>query len=44
LRALVGEMWGITLTDYKIIDEFKTEEIPMDIKTLLSRLELYRLS
>jgi len=44
LRALVSERYSITLTDFKIIDEFKVTEIPEDLIGLLSGLEAYRVS
>jgi len=44
LRSYALRTWGITLTDYKIIDEFRMEEIPTDLHSLISNLEAYRLT
>ncbi|MGU3305241.1 ATP-dependent nuclease [Pseudomonas sp. M5A4_2d] len=42
LRAIVSNRYSITLTDFKIIDEFKFSEVPFDLVKLLSELEDYR--
>ena len=42
LRTYVNEKWGVTLTDVKIIDEFRGDEIPLDMNFLLKKLENYR--
>jgi energy-coupling factor transporter ATP-binding protein EcfA2 len=41
-REYVHAEYGITLTDYRIINEFKREEIPTDMKQLISDLDLFR--
>lgn len=41
-REHVHEEYGITLTDYRIINEFKRDEIPVDMKQLISDLDLFR--
>lgn len=41
-RAYISEKWGISLTDPKIIDEYKPVEIPADLLELLKKLEAYR--
>ncbi|EGR8989123.1 hypothetical protein BST55_05365 [Vibrio vulnificus] len=41
-RTYVSDTWSVSITDFKIIDEFKIEEIPDDLKTLLSDLEKFR--
>ena len=38
LRKRVDDLYGTTLTDIRIIDEFKIEEIPPDLKVLLEKL------
>ena len=42
LRNKLQEKYGITLTTFKIIDEFKNDEIPEDIIYLLEKLETFR--
>jgi energy-coupling factor transporter ATP-binding protein EcfA2 len=45
LRAFREEMqtrYSISLTDHKIIDEFRFKEIPTDLISLLNKLEEYR--
>ena len=44
LRKVVQEKYGVNLTDVKIIDEFKKNEIPEDIKQLIIKLEKFRVS
>lgn len=41
-REYVHAEYGITLTDYRIINDFKREEIPSDMKQLISSLDLFR--
>ncbi|QUE91092.1 ATP-binding protein [Pseudomonas sp. SCA2728.1_7] len=41
-RSVMSSVYSITLTDFKIIDEFKVSEIPADLVSLLSELEQYR--
>lgn len=41
-RAMMSSQHSITLTDFKIIDEFRVSEIPSDLAELLSGLEQYR--
>ncbi|MBI2429311.1 MAG: AAA family ATPase [Ignavibacteriales bacterium] len=43
LRTNIQELYGVSLTDYKIIDEFSLDEIPNDLLTLISNLESFRL-
>ncbi len=42
LRSKIQEIYGISITDYKIIDEFTSEEIPEDLSILISKLESFR--
>ncbi|MCU7367923.1 AAA family ATPase [Pantoea stewartii] len=44
LRTTLSKNYSITLTDFKIIDEFKVPEIPADLTELLTDLEEYRRS
>lgn len=44
LRTTLSKNYSITLTDFKIIDEFKVPEIPADLTKLLTDLEEYRRS
>jgi hypothetical protein len=41
-REYVHVEYGITLTDYRIISEFKREEVPDDMKRLISDLDVFR--
>jgi hypothetical protein len=41
-REYIHAEYGITLTDYRIISEFKREEIPADMKQLVSNLDIFR--
>lgn len=41
-REDVQSKYSISLTDYRIIDECKLQEIPLDLIELLNRLEAYR--
>jgi len=41
-REVIQSKYGITLTDYRIIDEFKSEEVPSDLLDLLRSLDDYR--
>ena len=41
-RAYIHAEYGVTLTDYRIISEFKREEIPADMKQLVSDLDTFR--
>ncbi len=43
IRRYVTEKWSVTLTDIRIIDEFKESEIPEDMRNLIQMLETYRL-
>jgi energy-coupling factor transporter ATP-binding protein EcfA2 len=43
LRSHIDNKWSVNLTDYKIIDEFRKEDIPTDLITLLHQLDEYRL-
>ncbi len=42
LRAELQKIYNISLTDFKIIDEFSVSEIPEDLKNLLLKLDLFR--
>jgi hypothetical protein len=42
LREEFQSEYGITITDFRIIDEFKRAEIPDDIFSLIENLEKYR--
>jgi hypothetical protein len=42
LRDKVQSEYGVSLTDARIIDEFKREDIPNDLNDLVNRLEKYR--
>jgi len=42
LRSYLSKKYSITLTDIRIIDEFIEDEIPQDLKTLITRLEEFR--
>lgn len=42
LRAMVQDKHSVTLTEFRIIDEFDLSEIPEDLAGLISSLELYR--
>lgn len=44
LRAKVGEEYGITLTDHRIVSEFSASEIPQDLVALIEQLEVFRTS
>jgi energy-coupling factor transporter ATP-binding protein EcfA2 len=47
LRALRSEIqcsYSVNLSDFKIIDEFRKEDIPKDIRDLLERLDNYRIA
>lgn len=41
-RSYIDNVAGITLTDFRIIDEFRLEEIPEDMRSLINRLEDFR--
>jgi energy-coupling factor transporter ATP-binding protein EcfA2 len=42
LREEIQSKYGVNLTDFRIIDEFRIEEIPTDLRKLLCALEEYR--
>lgn len=42
LREELQSKYGVNLTDYRIIEEFKVADIPTDLHELLQRLEQYR--
>jgi len=42
LRSYVNQKWSVSLTDIRIIDEFRAAEIPIDLMELLRTLEEYR--
>lgn len=44
LRSYIHSKWSVSLTDVRIIDEFKPIEIPSDLIDLLNTLEAYRKS
>lgn len=41
-RTYISEKWGISLTDFRIIDEYKLVEIPEDLLVLMKKIEAYR--
>jgi hypothetical protein len=43
-REAIQNRYAVNITDFRIIDEFKIEEIPRDMVEILKRLEQYRLS
>lgn len=42
LRDEVQKLYGVNLTDFKIIDEFTCKEVPEDLATLIQSLEAIR--
>lgn len=42
LRAKVNDLYSVTLTEIRIIDEFDNDEIPQDLRGLINSLECYR--
>jgi len=44
LRGYVHDKWSVSLTDVRIIDEFRPAEIPRDLIGLLNVTEKYRIS
>ena len=44
LRKRLSDRYGITLTDFKIIDEFRRDEVPEDLVRFLEELEEFRAS
>uniref|UniRef100_UPI003C7B907E hypothetical protein n=1 Tax=Pseudomonas veronii TaxID=76761 RepID=UPI003C7B907E len=44
LRGYALDTWGISLTDFKIIDEFRADEVPVDLHIFIKDLEAYRVS
>ena len=44
LRDEIQSKYGVSLTDFRIIDEFKEQEIPNDLCDLISNLDNYRSS
>jgi hypothetical protein len=43
LREEVQKLYGTGLTDVKIVDEFKSHEVPKDLISLIKRLEMFRI-
>ncbi len=43
VRSRLQQDWGITLTDVRIIDCFKSEDVPQDLAALLHRLDSFRM-
>lgn len=43
-REAVQQRWQVNLTDIRIIDEFRAEDLPHDLVTLLQSLESFRKS
>ncbi|WP_313303047.1 ATP-dependent nuclease [Pseudomonas sp.] len=43
LRAKISDLYSVTLTDLRIIDEFDVDEIPTDLQELIASLDKYRL-
>lgn len=44
LRQMVQEEYKVNLTDVQIIDEFRREEIPHDLRQLIDKLETFRVT
>ncbi|MNJ74844.1 hypothetical protein D3C77_718410 [compost metagenome] len=44
LRTKITELYSVTLTEIRIIDEFDVDEIPGDLRELIRSLEAYRLA
>ena len=44
LREQLAERYSISLTDFRIIDEFREDEVPGDLARFLAELEEFRLS
>jgi predicted ATPase len=42
LRSRLAELYGVTLTDHKIVSEFQKDEVPADMLELLQGLEGFR--
>ncbi|MGN7745466.1 ATP-dependent nuclease [Pseudomonas sp. 22515] len=42
LRSKVNELYSVTLTDLRIMDEFDVDEIPEDLRNLITSLDTYR--
>jgi predicted ATPase len=42
IREQVQSQYGVSLTDVRIVDEFRPDEIPADLRQLLHRLDRYR--
>jgi AAA15 family ATPase/GTPase len=42
IRGYIKEKWSVTLTDISIIDEFKENEIPSDLRGMIEQLDLFR--
>jgi hypothetical protein len=42
LRDELQKIYSVSLTDFKIIDEFTTKEIPEDLRDLLFKIENFR--
>ncbi len=42
MRTYINDKWSVSLTDIRIIDEFKPVEIPGDLMELLKTLDAYR--
>ena len=41
-REYAQTEYGVSLTDYRLADEFKRDEVPEDMKQLVERLEVFR--
>lgn len=41
-REAIQSRYGVTLTDYRIIDKFRSAEVPADLLDLLKGLDEYR--
>lgn len=44
LRDEIQSKYGISITDFRIIDEFRHSDIPTDLCGLIKRLDEYRIS
>jgi len=44
LREHLQKVYGVSLTDARIVDAFHKDEVPGDIQQLVNALELFRTS
>jgi hypothetical protein len=43
LRAELADAYAVNLTDHRIVSEFRDDEVPTDLRTMLDRLDRYRI-